>query len=304
MITALAWSPTAPELAVGGYSGLVQLWRMDGSPRLVRSFTGPHPLIGRPEAIQAVAFSPDGQLLAASDSNETVESPEGGIPVSPSARVAVLAIWRPSTGKLVATRGLGAHPARFDALAFSWNGRMLAVSLPDAGVLVLDPATGQIRQKLRPLGADGTVSLAFAPNGTFATGTVGGIVQLWNPVTGYQVAGPVAVAAGPVTSIGFDSTGPRLATTGGQDGTVKLWSASTLQQEGTALNTDPGATTTAAFEPGGAELLVINDRGNGFTWPTSIAAWEQHACAVAGRNLTRNGWTRYLPGQSYTRVCP
>jgi hypothetical protein len=56
---------------------------------------------------------------------------------------------------------------------------------------------------------------------------------------------------------------------------VKLWSTSTLQQEGTALNTDPAATSMIAFEPGGRRLLVIDDRGNGFTWPMSLTAWEQ-----------------------------
>jgi WD40 repeat protein len=71
VITALAWSPTRPELAVGGYSGLVQLWQADGPPRLARSLTGLQPLLGLPEAIQALTFSPDGQRLAASDSNET-----------------------------------------------------------------------------------------------------------------------------------------------------------------------------------------------------------------------------------------
>jgi WD40 repeat protein len=114
----------------------------------------------------------------------------------------------------------------------------------------------------------------------------------------------VAVAAGPVTSIAFDPTGQRFATTGGQDGTVKLWSSSTLQQEGTALNTEQGAATTATFQPSGKRLLVIDDHGNGFTWPTSLAAWERRACTVAGRNLTRAEWTRYLPGHPYTRSCP
>ena len=112
------------------------------------------------------------------------------------------------------------------------------------------------------------------------------------------------VAAGPVTSIAFDPAGQRFATTGGQDGTVKLWASSTLQQEGTALNTEQGAAATAAFGPGGKRLLVVDDHGNGFTWPTSLAAWEQRACTVAGRNLTRAEWTRYLPWHPYARVCP
>ena len=68
VITALAWSPHAPELAVAGYSGVVQLWNVDGVPRLVRSLVGLEPrLPGLREAVQEVAFSPNGQTLAASD---------------------------------------------------------------------------------------------------------------------------------------------------------------------------------------------------------------------------------------------
>ena len=114
----------------------------------------------------------------------------------------------------------------------------------------------------------------------------------------------MAVAAGPVTSIAFDPTGQRFATTGGQDGTVKLWSTSTLQQEGTALNTEPGRRDHRRVRTRRQGLLVVDDHGNGFTWPTSLAAWKQRACTVAGRNLTRAEWTQYLPGHSYTRVCP
>jgi DNA-binding SARP family transcriptional activator/WD40 repeat protein len=301
MIIALAWSPTRPVLAVASYSGHVQLWRVDGAPRTVRSLTG---LSG---AIQALAFSPDGQFLAASDSSSTsndVASQYGGL-AQHGNYVASLAIWRASNGRqLVPQTLLGAGPSPYGALAFSRGGKLLAASRPDGSVLILNPTTDQVRQTIHTLGADETVSLAFAPDGTLATGTRGGVLQLWNPVTGDQAAGPVAVAAGPVTSIAFDPTGQRFATTSGQDGTVKLWASSTLEQEGTALTTEQGAAATVAFEPGGKDLLVVDGHGNGFTWPTSLTAWEQRACTVAGRNLTRAEWTRYLPGQPYTQVCP
>ena len=305
MITALAWSPTQPALAVAGYSGLVQLWRVDGTPRLARSLTGLSAVPGAPEAIQALTFSPDGQLLAASDSSRPVTKGVLGANLGHyKEHFAALAIWRASTGKLVVPKDLGVGPGLSGALAFSRDGKLLAVSRPDGSVVVLDPVTGQARRTLHPFGADETVSLGFAPNGTLATGTRGGIVQLWTLASGDQIAGPVPVAAGPVTSIAADPAGQRFATTGGQDGTVKLWSSATLEQEGAALTTEQGAAATAAFEPGGKDLLVVDDHGNGFTWPASLAAWEQRACAVAGRNLTRAEWTRYLPGQPYTRVCP
>jgi DNA-binding SARP family transcriptional activator/WD40 repeat protein len=305
MVTALAWSPTRPMLAVAGYSGLVQLWRVDGAPRLARSLTGLHAVPGSPEAVQALTFSPDGQFLAASDSSRTDPKESWVPPQTPNGEYfAALAIWRASNGGLVAPIDLGTGPGVSGALAFPRDGKLLAASRPDGSVQVLDPATGQVQQTLHPFGPDETVSLAFAPDGTLATGTGGGIVQLWNPTSGDQIAGPVAVAAGSATSIAFDPTGQRFATTGGQDGTVKLWSSSTLAQEGTALNTEQGAAATAAFDRGGKHLLVVDDHGNGFTWPTSLAAWERRACTVAGRNLTRAEWARYLPGHPYTRICP
>jgi WD40 repeat protein len=279
---------------------------VNGTPRLARSLTGLSAVPGAPEAIQALAFSPDGQLLAASDTSRTETRGIVGTDLTQyGGHFAALAIWRSSNGTLVVPQiDLGTGQVLAGALAFSRDGKLLAASRPDSDVLILDPATGQVRLRVHPLGADETVSLAFATNGTIATGTRGGIVQLWNPVSGDQAAGPVAVAAGPVTSIAFDPDGQRFATTGGQGGTVKLWTSSTLQQEGTALNTQPGAATTAAFQPGGRGLLAVDDHGSGFTWPTSLAAWERRACTVAGRNLTRAEWARYLPGHPYTRVCP
>lgn len=309
-ITALAWSPTPSELAVAGHSGIVQLWQVDSAPRLVRSLTGLQPIGGLPEAVQALAFSPDGRLLAASDSSETLESPGAGDLAHYGNRLVSLAIWRASNGKpLAPPRDLGTGPSRYSPLAFSRDGKLLAVSVPDthgdpiASDLILDPTTGHVRQTLHALGADDTVSLAFAPNGTLATGTQGGIVQLWNPLNGRQIAGPAAVGPGPVTSIAFDPAGHRFATTDGQDATVKLWFAPTLQQEGAALNTERGAADTVAFEPGGGTLFASDDRGNVFAWPTSLDAWEQRACSIARRNLTRSEWARFIPGHGYTNVC-
>jgi DNA-binding SARP family transcriptional activator/WD40 repeat protein len=307
VITALAWSPTAPQLAVGGSSGLVQLWRTDGTPRRARSLRGLQPILGKPEAIQALSFSPDGRLIAASDNSETVVHVDSGSrdPVHPNDRLASLAIWNASSGKLSApVKDLETGSARFDPLTFSTGGRLIAVSTPDGRDLVLDATTAQTRQTLRPIGREYTASLAFAPNGTLATGTLSGIVQLWNPISGQQVAGPLPVTAGPISSIAFDPGGRRFATTGSQDGAVKLWSTSTLRQDGTTLNTDQRAAAAAVFEPHGNSLLVVDSHGSGFSWPTSLAAWERRACTVAGRNLTRGEWARFVTGHAYAKVCP
>jgi DNA-binding SARP family transcriptional activator/WD40 repeat protein len=313
VITALAWSPHAPELAVGGSSGLVQLWRVDGKPRLARSLSGLRSNLGQPEAIQAVAFSPDSRLIAASDNSETsggITSIFAGNPQTftsqiPNDRVSSLAIWHTNDGKLsVAPLDLGTGSAPFDPLAFSPDGRLLAVSTPDGRDLLIDTTTAQTRKTLQPIGGDFTGSLAFAPGGTLATGTLSGIVQLWNPTSGTQVAGPLPVTGGPISSIAFDPSGQRFATAASQDGAVKLFATSTLQQEGVTLNSGQHAASRAAFAPDGGSLLVVNDHGNGVTWPTSLTAWKERACVIAGRNLTPHEWSRYVPGQAYTTVCP
>jgi WD40 repeat protein len=308
IITALAWSPTRPELAVGGYSDRLQLWSLAAAPRLMRTFVGllaaarsQRLTKGLPEAIQSVAFSPDGALLAASD--EAQVQPPGG---DPETREGALAIWRASTGKPVdPPQDLGTGTPGSDVLAFSRDGKLLAVSLLSFQVVVLDPSTLEPRRYLdSSFRADNTVSLALARDGTLATGTAGGTVQLGNPARGNQIKRSFLAAATPIASIAFDATGRRFATTGARDGTVKLWFTSTLHQEGTTLTTEQGTTATATFEPDSGDLLVVDDRGHAFTWPASPATWERRACAIAGRNLTGQEWAQFIPGQNYTNACP
>jgi WD40 repeat protein len=296
-IDALAWSPDRRELAVAAQSGVVQLWSVSGTPRLVRSLTGLRSQPGQPEAVQAIAFAPGGALLAASDiGGSGANRPSDGH----------LAIWHAATGTLVAAPTDLGQPG--DSIAFSPSGRELAVGLDGGPALILDATSGRIRRTLHPVGSadhEPIISLAFAPNGTLATGSWTGIVQLWDTANGEAIDRPVLVAAGAVASISFDPSSRRFATTGGGDGSAKLWFADTLQQEGSTFQGEAGAAWgNAAFSPNGGKLIVIYDDGQGFAWPVTPAAWDQHACAVAGRNLTREDWARFVTGHSYAPVCP
>jgi WD40 repeat protein/DNA-binding SARP family transcriptional activator len=295
VIDALAWSPDRRELAVAAQSGVVQLWSVSGTPRLLRSLKGLRPPRGQPEAVQAIAFAPGGALLAASDGAGVADRPWDGH----------LAIWRAATGTLVAAPTDLGQPG--DSIAFSPNGRELAVGLDRGPALILDATRGRVRWTLHPLGSadhEPIISLAFAPNGTLATGSWTGIVQLWNPANGDAIDHAVLVAAGPVASISFDPGGGRFATTGGGDGSAKLWFTDTLQQEGSTFQGEAGAAWgNTAFSRNGRKLIVIYDDGQGFAWPVSPASWDQHACAIAGRNLTREEWARFVTGQNYSPVC-
>ena len=83
------------------------------------------PPIRGAQGVSAVAFGPDGKLLAGSDSNDTVR------------------LWNPATGQRVGT------PIRADArnglhgVAFSPDGGLLASADGDGTVRLWNPATGQ-----------------------------------------------------------------------------------------------------------------------------------------------------------------
>jgi WD40 repeat protein len=280
---------------------VVQLWNVDAAPRYVRSFTDLTPLAEQTEAIQSLAFSPDGTLLAASDKSQTTS-----LGHTSTALVATMAIWRISSGGTVAPitdLGGGNSLNGSDVIAFSPDGKRLAATLLTGGVRIYDPLGGQLLRTLSDPGDDG-VSLAFGPKGILAEGTIGGTVELWRPTTGKRVmASPLLADSVAITSVAFDPTGHRFATAGSGDGTIKVWFTAGLQQEA-KLASDPDATSAAAFEPGGKALLVVDDRGGAFAWPTSLTAWQQDACALAGRNLTRAEWTQFVAGPRYTSVCP
>jgi WD40 repeat protein len=299
-ITALAWSPTAPVLAVAGHSGFVQLWNVAGRPRLAQTLLGLHALSGRPEAIQALAFSPDGALLSATDRNETHPTPD--LPALPAA---FLATWQTATGALVGPPReleVGSGAGRSDQLAFSPDGTLLAVGLPDGRVVVLDSATGATTQTLNP--PSGATAVAFSPSGMVATGTAAGTVDLYNPATGQQTAPSLIAASAPITSLAFEPGGRRFVTAGYREGAVKLWFTPTLQQEGPALRTDAGAAAATAFAARGQGLVTVEDGGQAFAWPTATADWARRACQIAGRNLTRQEWVRLVALPRYRAVCP
>jgi WD40 repeat protein len=301
-ITALAWSPAAGTLAVGAHDGVVQLWDVNGVPRLERSLVGLEAFPGL-EAVQALAFSPDGQLLAASDKTEG--SSIGHRVLWP---IAMLATWDVSSGamtSLPSQLGVGGGANGSDVLAFSRDGKLLAASLLTGGVRVFDPSSGRVLRTLADPGNE-TISLAFAPNGRMlAAGTLQGTVEMWDAATGKPVAQPLVADSSGIADIAFDPSGQRFVTTGSPDGDVKVWFTGSLEQEGPRLAVDSTATAAAgAFEPGGDGLLVFDNLGGVFTWPMSLRAWEQRACSLADRNLTRAEWTQFVAGgRRYTTVC-
>jgi WD40 repeat protein/class 3 adenylate cyclase/energy-coupling factor transporter ATP-binding protein EcfA2 len=293
-LVGLAWSSDG-KLATTGADGHVQLWDVRRTPRLLRALKGLGSINGEEEVVTTATFSPDGRLLAAGDINHT----PGATPY----RYGTVAVWDVRSGKLLwkerTKRGW------ISAVPFSPDGKSMAAAREDGTVTIRDPRTGHIDRVLHTTGGgDFTYeTAAFAPDGTLATGTWAGIVQLWNPNSGAGIGHPTLVAASPVATLSFGPKGETYATAGGSDGLAKLWTTKTQQQFGSTFPGDPGQWGDAAFTRDGSKLIVVYGDGHGFVWPVSTAAWERHACAVAGRNFTHEEWARYVGARGYSRVC-
>jgi len=64
-----------------------------------------------------------------------------------------------------------------------------------------------------------------------------------------------------------------------------------------------GPRENVAYTPDGRYLFAAYGDGTADPWPVSQRAWEQHACAVAGRNFTHEEWQRFVGG-GYSAACP
>jgi WD40 repeat protein/DNA-binding SARP family transcriptional activator len=289
-VRAAAWSGS--RLVVGTDHGAVELWNVRGRPGPVGTLHGLESRGSHP--VRSLATTDSGRLVAAVDGYRGPR-PRGG---GPTPEEGALAVWR--DGRLVGGRPIGLHTFG-NGVAFSPDASMLAVATDDGRVLVVDPTTDRVERTIRP--QTGAVSVAFAADGTLATGSWAGIVDLWNPGTGKEIGRPTLVAASPVGSIAFDPTGKTFATTGGPSGGARIWVTSTEQQFGSDLPGGEGAQSNAVYTPDGRYLLIVLDDGTALRWPVSVEAWERHACAVAGRDFTREEWVRLVGNRPYTRTC-
>ena len=253
--------------------------------------------------VNAVAFSPNGKLLAAAQVNGYVRlwNPSTGQPVgapllastSPQSYVAGVAfspdgtllagavddgtvrLWNPSTGQPVgapvfASTGAGSY---VHGVAFSPDGTLLATAGGDGTVRLWNPST---RQPVgAPLAADpggNVAAVAFSPDGTLlASAGDDGTVRLWNPSTGQPVGAPLPGVTSGVNAVAFSPDGKLLATAD-TDGTVRLWNRSTRRPVGAPLlasTSRGGGVDGVAFSPDGTLLATAGDDGTVRLWNPS-----------------------------------
>jgi len=185
-------------------------------------------LRGHQDAVQSLAFSPDGTTLASASLDSTVR------------------VWHAATGQVRTTLN---HSDRVWAVAFSPDGDTLASGVADQTVTLWHLPTGKPRSKLR--GPDEIRCVAFSPDGkTLASAGAAGSLLLWNLSTGdvqMNLQQPKTVR-----SLAFSPDGKTLATiTTYGDG--KVWDVATGKEQATFRGHRWGS-FAVAFSPDGKTL--------------------------------------------------
>jgi WD40 repeat protein len=260
-VLGLRFSPDSQTLYSSGSKSIIA-WDLEGASRLgrpYRLFAGPIPYSNTPRPPQALAVSPDGALLAA----PVASAPD---------HLALLDLRSPQQPRRPLAPGIG----RISAVAFSPDGKQLAVGSEDAPAPVLLDVGGRVVRQLSGGHRGGVNAIGFDPKGQWlATGGEHDRQAIvWNTASGqpvHHLSHPTANEQEAVT-VGWSPDGSTVATAGGQ-GKVILWRAADGQQLA-SLQADTSWILAMTFSPDGSQLAAsgIGDR--------AVTVWD-----VARRRL-------------------
>ena len=236
--------------------------------------TSPHHVasVGQLDGGSAVAFTPDGMVLAAG-TGETVR------------------LWDVVTQQNVSSfKHEDDYASGVGAVSFSRNGRSVAAIGVDT-VTAWDVTTGRIISNLRHTSSLRSVS--FSPNTTtVAASGSDGTVQLWNVAT-QQKIGTLDGHMSNVSSVAFSHDGKTLAS-GSSDRTIKLWDLET-QQEIADFEGHMFAVTSVAFSRDGTTIASGSADRTVLLWNVAtqqiIGTLQGHTSEVATVAFSHDGTT-------------
>ena len=313
---AVADIAVAPDgrVATAGRDRTVRIWTADGRPLAT--------LAGHPDTVEAVAFGPDGNTLAAATRDNTVvlwsvdrAEKLATIPF-PGVGTASDLTFGPGGRELFAASlkrfrwdiSDPAHPSDvpFVSAAFvasrvapSADGTFIVSASPTGGVLFWDAADDE---RLHTLSSDkgAVLDIALRPDDrVVAVAGADRTVRLVDTHT-YAVSARLAGHTAPVQRVVYSRDGRMLASAG-LNGEIIVWDLGSGQPL-TRLSGHAATVHSLAFTADG-DLLSGDGEGRVVRWDLDPAASADRVCAAVGRNLTPGEWAAHLPTEPYRPTC-
>jgi WD40 repeat protein/3',5'-cyclic AMP phosphodiesterase CpdA len=255
------FSPVEPRIAAASSAGTIHIWSLDqahpqaaggaaagdtggaGGADPVETGVYERELRVDTDNVWAEAFSPDGDVLATANDDDSVR------------------LWYRTTGRPLLT--IPDHRGRVRSVAFSPDGRILATGCDDRLVRLWEIETGRLLATLSGH-TDRVYFVGFTPDGTvLASAGNDGTARLWNVADG-RLLHLLAGHGGQLWTAALSPNGDLLATAGDDLG-VRLWETST----GRHLTTLEGHTRrvwAVDFSPDGTLLASCGDDGTTRLW--------------------------------------
>ncbi len=266
----------------------VGAWMLRGpGPAPAEVLISEHPVLeGHADRVLAVAFSPRDRVLVSGGSDRT------------------LRVWDLRSGATTST--IGPHAGKVEALAFSPDGRRVAV-VTEVGddapgeVKIWELAGGRLSADLKGH-EDGVNCVAISPDGaTLATGDRKGNIRLWDVAAG-KPKGVIARAhKDSVRALTFTPDG-RLLVSGSWDHQAKLWDVES-RRERLVFRGHAEGIWGVAVSPDGALLATASSDHTVKLWDLrtgeerrTLQAHSREVSSVAfspdGRLIATGGWDR------------
>ncbi len=215
MLTSINLSPNGKFVATSNIRQTkIRLWPLEGgeSPKVLEDN-------GHFAGVTALAFSPDGTLLASGSVDKT------------------LLVWELAEHKV--KHKIMGHTATIVAVAFSPDGRLLASASPDKTIRLWGVETAQTLHVLRGH-EDAVSSICFSPdNSQVLSGSDDSTLRIWDCESGKTICKLTGHRNAVKTAV-FSPCGDMIVS-GSDDQTIRIWGVKTIEQPSYLdhLNTNP-----------------------------------------------------------------